>query len=484
MKKNNLIKIIITVFICTVFLSWIIPAGIFEKGAFVASTQKPAGLFDLTLIPLTVFDLALPSILFVLVVGIFYGVINKTGVYTSLVEKMTDKLKGHEICFAVTTSVVISLLSAITGLNITFFVVIPFISAIMLSLGLSKITTMISTFGSIIVGMAGSIYGNDIAYYLNGYLGYNSDYGYNYGLFPSKIILLILLVFLLAMFVLNCVRKNLKNKDSIKEEIPLYEKTKESKNKKSYMPLFIIMIVSFVIIMIGSFKWDALLGTTENPTPFLSFYEKIMSVKVNGFPIIANILGTIPAFGYWELPFISVFILFVTIIIGIVYKVKFDDIIEGSLSGLTKNVRLALYIIGANLVFSLLFRNGTSENFVATIINFFMNIPDNFNSLIVSVTTVISSFFYNSFGTLVANMYLPTVILTGTTAELRLLATTIIQTLYSLVMLIAPTSVLLIVGLSYFNISYKEWFKNIWKLLLQLLIVVVLIIIILTIFSL
>ena len=77
MKKNNLVKILLIVFICTIFLSWVIPAGLYENSSFVAGTQKPVGLFDLTLIPLTVFDLALPSILFVLVVGIFYGVINK-----------------------------------------------------------------------------------------------------------------------------------------------------------------------------------------------------------------------------------------------------------------------------------------------------------------------------------------------------------------------------------------------------------------------
>ena len=84
---------------------------------------------------------------------------------------------------------------------------------------------------------------------------------------------------------------------------------------------------------------------------------------------------------------------------------------------------------------------------------------------------------------LVSNMYLKTTVLTGSTVNLRFLATLIIQTLYGLVMLIAPTSVLLITGLAYYKISYKEWFKNVWKLLLQILIVIVIIIIIVTVFS-
>jgi hypothetical protein len=47
----------------------------------------------------------------------------------------------------------------------------------------------------------------------------------------------------------------------------------------------------------------------------------------------------------------------------------------------------------------------------------------------------------------------------------------IVQSMYGLTMLIAPTSVVLMVALSYLNISFKDWFKAIWKLLVVLLIV-------------
>lgn len=482
MKKNNLLKILLIVFISVVFLSWVIPAGLYENNTFTAGNIKPVGIFDLTLIPLTVFDLALPSILLVLAVGIFYGIINKTGVYAKMIDDITKKLKGKEFGFLIVTTIIMCLLSAIVGLNIGFLVIIPFIATIILKLGFSKIIAMISTFGSILVGMMCSIYGSDIAYYLNGYFGYNSDYNYHTNIFPDKIILLILLVFLLVMFVLKKAKTEFNNKNVDLEQIPLYTNN-SSKTSKSWIPLFILMTLCFLLIMVGNFKWDAVLGANSGNTPFLDFYNKIMDININGFPIIQNILGTLPPLGYWDLPFIIVFILFTTILIGIVYRIKFNDILAGFIAGIKKISKLIIYIIGANLVFALLFRNGTSENFVATIINYLMNLPEKFSTLIVSITTIISGFFYNHFGTLAANMYLPTVVLTGATTELRFLASLIIQTLYGLVMFIAPTSVLLITGLAYFDISYKEWFKNIWKLLLQLLIVIVLVIIIVTIFS-
>lgn len=481
MKKNNLLKVLIFTFIVVAFLSWIIPVGEYNNASFILGSIVPVGLFDLTLIPLTVFDLALPSMIFVLAVGGLYGIINKTGVYTKMINDLTSKLKGKELKFLVIITAVFGVLSSLVGLNLAFLFIIPFIATILLSLGFSKMTTMLSTIGSIIVGMMGSIYGSDISYYLNGYFSYNSNYTYNTSIFPDRIILLILLVFLLIMCILHKGKNDLVNSKKKNEEIPLYEKNDNS--KKSWKPLFIILILAFAFITIGSFNWDSVLGTTTNPTPFLNFYKKIMGVEINGFPIVSSILGTIPAIGYWKLPFISVFTLFITVLFVIIYKVKLSDILEGFETGIKSNLKLVLYIIGSNLVLAILFKNGATANFGTTIVDYLMSIPNKFSTLILSGTTIISSFLYNDFSVLMGILYTPTVILTGTTVELRFLASIIIQTLYGLVMFIAPTSVLLITGLAYFDISYTDWFKNIWKLLLQLFIVVVLLLIIVTIFS-
>lgn len=480
MKKNNLLKILFVTFIFAVFLSWIIPVGEYENAVFKLGEITPTGIFDFALIPLTVFDLALPTIIFILVVGGFYGVLNKTGSYATMIQKFVSKLKGKEIRFLIVITVLFGLLSALVGLNIGFFFVIPLVTAILFKLGFSKITTMLSTIGSILIGMMGSIYSSDVSYYINKYFSNKSDYNYNTSIFPDRIILLILLLFLLTMFVLKLGKKDLKSNNK-NEEIPLY--IEKEKSKKSWVPLFIIIIISFVLMLIGTFKWDDILGSANNATPFLDFYKKMSEIKLGGISIITGILGTVPAFGYWKLPFLSVLVLFITIIISLIYRLSLDDIIESFGKGLKENLKLVLYIIGANLVFMLLFKNGVSANYVTTIVEYLMNLTENFNSIILSITTIISSFFYNSFSTLISTLYTPTVILTGTTVNLRFLAALIIQTMYGLVMLIAPTSVLLILGLSYFNISYKEWLKNSWKLLLQLLIVIIALIIIVTCFT-
>ncbi len=479
MKKNSLVKIIFIAFISTVFLSWLIPAGQYSNGTFELNGLSPVGIFDLVLAPFSVFDMVLPSIIFILVVGVFYGVLNKTGVYSKLVDSIVKKFKNNKIMFLVLVVILLSLVSAFVGLNFAFYIFIPFIGAILFSMGFSKITVMLSTIGSILVGMMGSVFGTDIAYNFYKYFGYNSNYKMTSGLFPNSIIFLIVLVALLVTYILKLGKKDLNKKNDNSLEITLFEK---KSSKKSIKPLFVLMLFTFLFIMIGTFKWDAVIGGADK-TPMLDFYKNIMDIKIGDFAIVSSLLGTIPALGYFELPFISVFILFMTIVIALVYRLKFDDLALGVMDGLHQVLRIVVYIVLSNLVIAVLYRNGITYNFVSTIIKFFMGITLSFNSLFVSLASLISSIFFNDFSTFIGNIYVPVRILTGSNVTVMNLTFLIFKSMFGLVSMVAPTSVLLVTGLAYFNVSFKEWFKNVWKLLLGLLLISVLVIVILTIFA-
>ena len=49
------------------------------------------------------------------------------------------------------------------------------------------------------------------------------------------------------------------------------------------------------------------------------------------------------------------------------------------------------------------------------------------------------------------------------------------QGLYGLFMLVGPTSLFLIIGLSYFDIPYTTWIKYIWRFILYLIILIALV---------
>ena len=54
----------------------------------------------------------------------------------------------------------------------------------------------------------------------------------------------------------------------------------------------------------------------------------------------------------------------------------------------------------------------------------------------------------------------------------------IIQSVFGFISLILPTSIVLLMGLRYSDISFGEWFKKAWKLLLGLLVCLVIAILI------
>ena len=47
--------------------------------------------------------------------------------------------------------------------------------------------------------------------------------------------------------------------------------------------------------------------------------------------------------------------------------------------------------------------------------------------------------------------------------------------MYGFTMLFAPTSLVLMLTLSYLDINYSKWLKNIWKLLLEFLVVILIV---------
>ena len=52
------------------------------------------------------------------------------------------------------------------------------------------------------------------------------------------------------------------------------------------------------------------------------------------------------------------------------------------------------------------------------------------------------------------------------------------QSIYGLIQLVGPTSLLLLVGLTYLEVPYKTWLKYIWRFLLEIIIVILVVLMI------
>ena len=99
-----------------------------------------------------------------------------------------------------------------------------------------------------------------------------------------------------------------------------------------------------------------------------------------------------------------------------------------------------------------------------------MQLADKFNVALTGIFSLVGGVFYVDYY-YYSYYVLPYIGQVAGDANLYSLVNIMFTSLYSLAMLIAPTSVLMLISLAVANVSYKEWIKHIWKLFLSLLVV-------------
>ena len=479
MKKNSLIKAIVSIFLAYVVLSWIIPAGAFSSGALTTDGTSPVGLIDLIRYPIitctsSIFVLAS---LVVLLIGGFYAVLNKTGVYGKVVEGLTKKFKGKEFQFVILTVLILGALSSLTALTIPLFVLVPFFVAVLMSLGYKKLTAFLSTFGAILVGNMASTYGFNI----NGYIKYFFDVDMNstilYRIIFFAVVIAILLFALSKISLKDLEKKTTKRStkksektDEVKEEciIPLYDGKVDK--KKSATPMIVIIALMMIVALVSIYNWSNGLEVEF----FNNIYESINNFEINGYPIFKNLIGSVDPFGYWSNYELGFLLIVASLLIGWIYNIKFGELVETFVGGAKKMLKVALYMLLANVIFLVMNSNSSGLNIYATIANFFLGLSDKFSVITTALAGLFGGFFYNDFPYMLNTLY--GYISTAYT-ELPLVGL-VLQYVHGLIMLIIPTSVMLVAGLTYLDIPYIEYLKKMWKYLLMFLAAIVVIIIV------
>lgn len=537
MKKHNLLKVLGITFLVVLVLTWIIPSGYYYNGEFVEVGTSPQGFFDLARTPLVaVANLIQYGILFALIGG-FYGVLEKTGAYLPMVDKVVKKWKGKESKLLALLTVVFTIISAVTGLDLFLLVLTPFIASIVIGLGCDKISAMLVTIGSIIIGKIGSVYSTSVSFYSNQYFGLenNADIW-------VKVVICFVVTALYTLFVVNRNKKSLtktkeeKAKETVVKETVKKEKvvkktapkkvdnevksevkkestkktsakttktstTKKSttakknsskkttkacaktadtivvKNSKSALPLIIALVLVSIIIVLAMYNWE----TAFNITFFTDLYTNIMSLEVKSYPLVANIIGSVTSFGSWGIYDLIIFLSLVTPIIGWIYGVKLDDMIDGFIDGVKKALPAACLAVLANVIYAAMYSTSTGANIMFTIANWLIGLTKDFSVFTTALLAGIGSLFFNDYQTLIGSLS-NALTVSITDSSVYSFISIIFQSIYGIVMMIAPTSVLLIGGLGLFDISFKDWFKNIWKFLLKLFVVIVIIFVVIAMF--
>lgn len=508
--KHNSNKVILATIICFLLLTWLIPAAYFSS-EYIEIGRAQMGLFDLVNYPVTVLSYFGYIAFYVMCIGAFYGILNKIPAYRSFLDRIVKALKGTEKFALFIIMAVLAVLTSLGGLQLVLICFFPMLVSLILLMGFDKIVAALTLVGSTMIGIAGTTYGYANVSVFGSILGVELT-----SEIITKVVILVLGLILLFVNTLLYIKKCENNNKEVTKEIKKKEikvekittksnstKTSSKKNTKaaekeeeviivkeqpkvkdedtdlvpttvkadkhSIWPFVVGFVLLFVVMVLAFISWNDAFGLQI----FDDINTAVTEFELFGFPIFGKLFGTVNAFGYWSIIDFIFALLAIATLLVIIYKVKFNDVLDGALEGIKKALPLGILIILVYLCLVIM----TYHPFQLEIYKALLGVVDKFNfvgSLVVSLISVLASIFnvepLYTFQSVLP--YLATVI--TDTASYPAIAV-LFQAMYGFTMLFAPTSLILMVVLSYLDISYAKWLKTIWKLLLEFLAVLLIV---------
>ena len=465
-EKNNLIKVTGLMVLITVLLTWVIPQGMYQGSTVNVTEITRVGIFDFFTYGLLGVYYFTVLVTFLFVLGAFYQVLSRCKGYQALTDGLAKFFKGKEIVFALVVSFIIAAISAVTNEYIVVISIIPFIITIANKMKMDKISAFVITFGSLLIGILGSVYSTKIVGMNTQYFGIKIDEL----LWPRLVYFFASYVFFNLFTVLH-IRKEKKSK---KNEVvgDLFEsKETNAKSKSKAWSIGIIFGLFAIITLLAYFPWANVLKA-EWPVNAL---ESIKNFKVFDSTIFAYIFGGVQAFGQWDIFGVQVTMLVAILVIKIVDRMSLDELLEAFGEGFKKVSKLAIILLLCYMVLEF----AVMYPVLPTIVDWFMGLFKGASTKVSLLLSTIPSTFTSLFT--VEYQYTLNLIHKAftTTYESQLNAVGFMtQSTFGLASLFSPASAMLLVGLSYLGISYKEWMKYIWKFLIIMFAVLLIILVI------
>lgn len=522
MKKHNTLKVVLITLLAFVLLTWVLPTGYYQ-GQFVDQGRVQVGLFDMFTYPITALSSFGHIALFVFAIGMFYGVLNKISAYRVLIDKLVKSFKGREIIVISSIMALFAIITSVCGLQIVLLFTFPFIISLVLAMGYDKIVAALTTVGGVIVGLIGTTFAYNNVVVLANYLSLKVTAGIWY-----KIIILVVGLGLLIANTILYIKKKSKVSKEEKKDIEKYIPAEVTgKNKKVRVwPLVLVIDLILLVAILGFLPWTSVFNITlfddittavtgwtipayvallilvlivnlvlflkkrikdliivDGAVGFIAivilvgnflikakFFTSIAKGLNSNFNIFGKIFGNVNSFGNWSLPDATLLLIVGTIILALVYKVKTDDAFDGVLEGAKKAFVPALIVILVYLGLVICYYH----NFQLVIYKWIFSLTKGFNVFTSSIVAILSTVF-NSDPMYAINGSLPYLTSLVTNTKVYTTIWVLYQSITSLTLFVAPTSLILLVTLYYLDIPYGKWLKTIWKLVLEILAIVLII---------
>lgn len=470
-KKHTLAKLIGILIFAAIALTWVFTYGYYNGANFADYNMHRQGLTDLPNMVYYAMSFAADKIIFLLALGAFYAVLSKCKGYNKLVNVIAKAFKGIEVIFILISSLLITAMASLFSQSFIPLIFIPFLISIILAMKLDKITAFAATFGSILIGTIGVTYGGEGFYWFNYYVGTEATTAILYRL------IVLVVAFILFNFFTCLHAKNVLEKKNVNElEADPFKMEELKKDEKCHVwPYIVLMAFLLIICVLGYINWEANFGITC----FNTFHEKLMGLKIGEFAPFLEIVGTLAntvakgAFGNWNLYHASTILIVLTLVIALIKRMKLDDFISSCGEGLKKMALPTILFVGAYLVMT----GAYMSPFIPTITNTIFKHVSTFNPYLVSLDALLANIFHIDFG---FTGYVVAGYFTSTYAANLEVIHTIFTTLYGFIGFFAPTSAILVIGLTYLDIDYKTWMKYSWMFIVAMLVILLVLFTIMT----
>lgn len=429
---------------------------------FVPNVEK-ATLATIIMAPYNGFVDAIDVCVFVLVLGGFLGVVQKTGALEAGIQAVVKKLHGKEIVLIPTLMIIFALGGTTYGMceeTIGFY---SLICATMVAAGFDTLVAV----STILLGAGIGCLGSTVNPFATGAatdailsMGVDVDQSVIIGL---GLVLLVANLAIAIIFVMNYAKKVQKENGSFlsttekADMMEHYSKKEEDAGLELTGKRKIVLWVfalTFVIMICSVIPWDSFMGEET----FLSVLG--WSDFLNGAPL-----------GWWWFGELAMWFFLMTVVIGLIGGLNEKTIVNSFIAGAADIISVVLVIAVARGASVLMKQTGLDVMILESAANALKGLPaviyapaafvmHFFLSFLIPSTSGHASVTMSIMGPLTASLgFNPAVIVMIFSAAI------------GVVCLFTPTSGVVMGGLAIAKVEYSTWLKFIWKLLAVLTIV-------------
>lgn len=334
-------------------LTWFVPAGEYQvdeagnilSGSYQVTEQNPQGLWDVFMAPVKgmigteTTPGAIEVSLFIIVVGGFLGVVNRTGALDTGIAQVVKNYKGKEKLLIPILMFIFALGGTTYGMAEETMAFYPLIIPVMVAVGFDTLVAI----SVVLLGSGVGVLGSTVNPFATGVASQAL------GISPGEGILW-RLIFFFAMYAIATIfvyRYAVKVQKDPSQSL-VYKDYKENQKKfavadiKEVMSakqkvVMVLFGLAFFIMILGLVPWSTL---NENWTFFETMNQRLMDL-----PIIGTVLGQqLVPLGSWYFMEITMLFFLMAVIIGLYYRIPEGEIVSTFIEGARDLLGVALVV--------------------------------------------------------------------------------------------------------------------------------------------